>query len=250
MGKLENKVAIVTGGSRGLGKAYCLRMAEEGAKVVVTDILEREAEETVSEIKAKGGTAIAVKADVTSEADTQRMADETVKKFGRIDILVNNAGYYHGMSRKPFNEISSAEWDKMMLVSAKGTWLCSKAVFPQMKKQGKGKIINLSSDTAFAPTKGMIHYVTSKAAVVGITRVLAGELGQYGICVNAVAPGFTDTPASRTYVNIEKFDVSSIPLGRLGLPEDVVGAVIFFASDDSDFVSGQTLLVDGARRVH
>ena len=137
-----------------------------------------------------------------------------------------------------------------MAVGAKGTWLCCKAVFPQMKKQGKGKIINLSSEVFFSPTKGMIHYVTSKAAIVGITRVLAGELGQYGICVNAVAPGFTDTPASRTIGSVEKFDVSSIPLGRVGLPEDVVGSVIFFASDYSDFISGQTLLVDGARRVH
>jgi 3-oxoacyl-[acyl-carrier protein] reductase len=250
MGRLENKVAIVTGGGRGLGKVYCLRMAEEGAKVVVADILEREAEETVSEIKAKGGNAIAIKADVTSESSTQRMAEETVKKFGRIDILVNNAGYYYGMGRKMFHEVSSEEWDKAMLVNAKGTWLCCRAIFPYMKQQGKGKIINLSSETVFSPTKTMIHYVASKAAIIGITRVLAGELGQYGICVNAVAPGFTDTEASRTVDSIEKFDVSSVPLGRVELPEDVVGSVIFFASDDSDYVSGQTLLVDGGRRVH
>lgn len=250
MGILDNKVAIITGGARGLGKVYCLRIAEEGAKVVVADILVREAEETASEIKAKGGAAIAVKADVTSEADTQQMAEEAVKKFGRIDILVNNAGFYHGMSRKPFNEIPSEEWDKMMDVSAKGTWMCSKAVFPQMKKQGKGKIINVSSEAVFAPTKGLIHYTAAKAAVIGITRVLAGELGQYGICANVVVPGVIDTPATRSYVNMEKMDASSVPMGRFGRPEDVVGAVIFFASDDSDFVSGQTLLVDGARRVN
>jgi len=250
MGRLENKVAIVTGGGRGLGKVYCLRMAEEGARVVAADILDREVEETVSEIKANGGTAMAVKADVTSEADTQRMAEETVKEFGRIDILVNNAGYYYGMGRKRFYDISSEEWDKAMLVNAKGTWLCCRAVFPYMKQQGKGKIINLSSETVFSPTKTMIHYVASKAAIIGITRVLAGELGQYGICVNAVAPGFTDTEASRTVDSIEKFDISSVPLGRVELPEDVVGSVIFFASDDSDYVSGQTLLVDGGRRVH
>jgi len=251
MGKLENKVAIVTGGGRGLGKVYCLRMAEEGAKVVVADIDSQEAQETVNEIKVRGGIAIDIKADVTSEVDTLQMADKAVQEFRRIDILVNNAGYYYGVSRKPFNEISSEEWDRAMMVNAKGTWLCCKAVFPQMKEQGKGKIINTSSETAFAPTKGMIHYVTSKAAVIGITRVLAGELGQYGICVNTIAPGLTDTAASRTIVpNIEKFDVSTIPMGRLGMPEDVVGAVIFFASDDSDFISGQTLIIDGARRVH
>jgi 3-oxoacyl-[acyl-carrier protein] reductase len=250
MGRLENKVAIVTGGGRGLGKVYCLRMAEEGAKVVVADILEREAEETVSEIKSKGGTAIAVKADITSESSTQHMAEETVKKFGRIDILVNNAGYYYGMGRKRFYDISSEEWDKAMLVNAKGTWLCAKAVFPYMKQQGKGKIINVSTEAVFAPTKGFIHYTASKAAVIGITRVLAGELGQYGICVNAVAPGFTDTPASRTIGSVEKFDLSAVPLGRVGVPEDIVGSIIFFASDDSDYISGQTLLVNGAKRVH
>ena len=250
MGRLKDKVAIVTGGGRGLGKVYCLRMAEEGAKVVVADILEREAEETVSEIKAKGGTAAAIKVDVTSESDTQRMAEKTVKEFGRIDILVNNAGYYYGMARKMFHEVSLEEWDKAMLVNAKGVWLCCKAVFPQMKEQGKGKIINVSTEAVFAPTKGFINYTASKAAVVGITRVLAGELGQYGICVNVIVPGVVDTEATRTYMTIEKFDVSSVPLGRVELPEDVVGSVIFFASDDSDFVSGQSLLIDGARRVH
>jgi 3-oxoacyl-[acyl-carrier protein] reductase len=250
MGRLKNKVAIVTGGGRGLGKVYCLRMAEEGAKVVVADLLDREAEETVSEIKVKGGTAIAIKADVTSEASTQLMAEETVKKFGRIDILVNNAGYYYGMARKSFNEVSLEEWDRAMLVNAKGTWLCCKAVFPQMKKQGKGKIINVSTEAVFAPTKGFIHYTVSKAAVIGMTRVLAGELGQYGICVNVIVPGVVDTEATRTYLTIEKFDISSVPLGRVELPEDVVGSVIFFASDDSDFISGQSLLIDGARRVH
>jgi 3-oxoacyl-[acyl-carrier protein] reductase len=248
---LEEKVVIVTGGGRGLGKTYCLKMAEEGAKVVVADILDREAEEVANKIKAEGGTAIAMKADITSDADTQRMADKTAQEFGRIDVLVNNAGYYFGVARKPLNEISSEEWDQAMLLNAKGTWLCCKAVYPQMKKQGKGKIINTTSEVVFAPTKRMIHYVASKAAVIGITRSLAGELGEFGICVNAIAPGLTDTEASRSWVpNIEKYDVSTIPMGRLGLPEDIVGAVIFFASDYSDYVSGQTLIIDGARRVH
>jgi 3-oxoacyl-[acyl-carrier protein] reductase len=250
MGILDSKVAIVTGGANGLGKAYCLRLAKEGARVVVADILEKEAEQVVDEIKAEGGQALAVKVDVTSEEATIRMAEETVKKFGRIDILVNNAAFYHGMSRRPFYEISSAEWDKMLAVSAKGTWLCTRAVFPHMKKLGKGKIINVASEAVFAPTKGLVHYTAAKAAVIGITRVLAGELGQYGICANVIAPGVIDTPATRSYVNMEKMDASSVPMGRFGKPEDIVGAVVFFSSDGSDFISGQTLLIDGARRVN
>ncbi len=249
MGRLDNRVAIVTGGAKGLGKAFCFALAKEGAKVVMAaHRMDEESTKAVKEIEAMGGIGVTV--DVTDEKSTLQMAEETAKKFGRIDILVNNAAFYYGVGRQLFHEVSSEDWDRALAVGAKGAWLCARAVFPHMKKQEKGKIINLSSEVAFSPTKGMIHYVTSKAAVIGITRVLAGELGQYNICVNAVAPGFTDTPASWTIGNVAKFDVGSIPLGRIGVPEDIVGAVIFFASDDSDFISGQTLLVNGARRVN
>ncbi|OGO06604.1 MAG: hypothetical protein A2Z76_01700 [Chloroflexi bacterium RBG_13_56_8b] len=249
MGRLDGRVAIVTGGAKGLGKAFCFALAKEGAKVVMaahrldTD----EAKQAAKDIEAKGGMTVEV--DVTDEASTKAMAEKAFKKFGRIDILVNNAAFYYGVGRKAFYEVSPEDWDKAMAVGAKGPWLCAKAVFPYMKEQKKGKIINLSSDTAFGPTKGMINYITSKAAVVGITRVLAGELGKYNICVNAIAPGYTDTPASWTIGDVSKFDTSTTPLGRVGKPEDMVGAVVFFASDDSDFISGQTLIIDGGRRV-
>jgi len=250
MGILDNKVVIVTGGGRGLGKAYSLEMAKEGAKVVVADILEKEAQAVVDEIKAAGGQAMAIKTDVTSEESTVKMAEQAVKKFGRIDVLVNNAGYYYGMKRQLFYEVPVEEWDKAMLLNAKGPWLCAKAVFPQMKEQNKGKIINVATEACFAPTKGFIQYTASKWAAIGTTRVLAGELGKYGICVNIIAPGIIDTEATATYMSIEKADTSSVPMGRFGKPEDVVGAVVFFASDESDFISGQTLLIDGARRVN
>ena len=249
MGRLDNKVAIVTGGAKGLGKAFCMALAKEGAKVVMAaHRLDEESTKAVKEIEAQGGFGVTV--DVTDEKSTLQMAEAAVNKFGRIDILVNNAAFYYGVGRKTFNEVSPEDWDKALAVGAKGPWLCTRAVFPYMKKQGKGKIINLSSDTAFAPTKGMINYITSKAAVVGITRVLAGELGQYNICVNAIAPGYTDTPASWTIGDVSKFNTSDTPLGRVGVPADMVGAVVFFASDDSDFISGQILIIDGGRRVH
>jgi 3-oxoacyl-[acyl-carrier protein] reductase len=249
MGRLDGRVAIVTGGAKGLGKAFCFALAKEGAKVVMAahHLDTDEAKQAAKDIEAKGGMTVEV--DVTDEASTKAMAEKAFKKFGRIDILVNNAAFYYGVGRKAFYEVSPEDWDKAMAVGAKGPWLCAKAVFPYMKEQKKGKIINLSSDTAFGPTKGMINYITSKAAVVGITRVLAGELGKYNICVNAIAPGYTDTPASWTIGDVSKFDTSTTPLGRVGKPEDMVGAVVFFASDDSDFISGQTLIIDGGRRV-
>jgi 3-oxoacyl-[acyl-carrier protein] reductase len=251
MRRLENKVAIVTGGARGLGKAFCLAMAEQGAKLVVADILDKEAQQTATEIQAKGGSAIALKVDITSEENTLCMAEETLKQLGRIDILVNNAAMIYGITRKPFTEIPPAEWDKLMTVNLRGPFLCCRAVFPQMKKQGKGKIINLASETAFTGSKNLIHYVTSKGGIISFTRALAGEVGQYGICVNAVGPGFTDTESSRTVIDdITRYDVSLTPLRRLEQPKDLVGAVIFLASDESDFITGQTLVVDGGRYMH
>lgn len=250
MNRLTDKVAIVTGGGKGLGRAFCFGLANEGARVVMAvHHLDEEASLAAREIEAKGGCTLEV--DVTKEEDTHRMADEAVKRFGRIDILVNNAAMLRGITRKPFTEIPVAEWDKLMTVNLKGVFLCCRAVFPQMKKQRKGKIINLASETAFTGSRHMVHYVTSKGGIISFTRALAREVGQYGICVNAVAPGFTDTKASRTVTDdITKYNVSLTPLGRLEQPEDLVGAIIFLAGDASDFITGQTLVVDGGRYMH
>ncbi len=246
--RLKDKVAIVTGAARGLGKTYAIALAREGAKVMAIDIADLD--DTVREIKSSGGMVKSLKADVSVEEDTLKIAEETVKSFGKIDILVNNAAIIYGLVRKPFFEIDPKVWDKVMTVNVKGPWLCTKAVFPYMKQQGRGKIINVSSETFFTGSHGFAHYVASKGGVVGLTRALAVELGPYNININAVAPGFTDTEASRSIADVTKYDVSRTPLARLQQPEDLVGAVIFLASDESDFITGQTLLVDGGRVMH
>jgi 3-oxoacyl-[acyl-carrier protein] reductase len=251
MSRLEDRVAIVTGGASGLGKTFCLALAEQGASLVVADVKDKEAQQTAREIQAKGGQAISIKTDVTSEEATLAMAKEALAKFGRIDILVNNAAMVYGITRKPFTEIPPDEWDKLMAVNLKGAFLCARAVFPQMKKQGKGKIINLSSETAFTGSRHMVHYVTSKGGIISFTKAMAIEVGQYGIRVNAIGPGFTDSEASRSLIDdIGKYDVSLTPLGRLEVPEDLAGALVFLASDESDFITGQTLVVDGGRYMH
>lgn len=246
--RLKDKVAIVTGAARGLGQTFSLALAKEGAKVMVVDIADLE--RTVKEIESSGGVVKPFRADVSNEKDTLEMAEETFKSFGRIDILVNNAAIIYGLTRKPFFEIDPQEWDRVMRVNVKGPWLCTKAVFPYMKQQGKGKIINLSSETFFTGSHGFVHYVASKGGVVGLTRALSVELGPYQINVNAIAPGFTDTEASRSIADVTQYDVTRTPLGRLQQPNDLIGAMIFLASDESDFVTGQTLLVDGGRVMH
>ncbi|MEJ2098746.1 MAG: 3-oxoacyl-ACP reductase FabG [Desulfobacterales bacterium] len=246
--RLKDKVAIVTGAARGLGKTFATALAGEGAKIVALDIADPD--ETVRMIAASGGTARGTRADVTVEADCRRAAEETVAAFGQIDILVNNAAIIYGLKRKPFYEIDPAEWDRVMTVNVKGAWLCTRAVFPYMQRQGKGKIVNLSSETYFTGSHGFVHYVASKAAVVGLTRSMAVELGPHNITINALAPGFTDSEASRSIDDVSKYDTSRTPMGRLQQPADLIGALLFLCSDDSDVVTGQTLLVDGGRVMH
>jgi len=251
MARLDGRVALVTGAGKGLGRAFCVRLAEEGANIVaVTRADMKGLEETAKMVRERGREALTIQVDVSGEEDTLRMAAQTMEKFGRVDVLVNNAAYYYGVTREPFNEIEVDQWDRMMAVNVKGPWLCSRAVFPAMKARGKGKIINLASEVFFTGSHGFVHYVASKGGVVGLTRALAAELGPHGICVNAVAPGFTDTEASRTIADVKKYDTSRTPLKRLQKPDDLLGIVALLASDDSDFITGQTILVDGGRAMH
>jgi 3-oxoacyl-[acyl-carrier protein] reductase len=248
---LEGKVAIVTGGAKGLGRVFCEGYAREGAKVLAVTRKDMQGlEETVKSVRSLGSEAEYLQIDVTSKADTEKMAKFAMERFGRIDILVNNAAFYYGVERKAFYEISEQEWDMMMSVNVKGSWLPTVAVFPYMKAAGKGKIINLTSEVFFTGSQGFVHYVATKGAIVGLTRALAVELGPHNICINAVAPGFTDTEASRTIADVTKYDTTKTPLRRLGVAEDIVGATIFLSSDAADFITGQTILVDGGKAMH
>lgn len=246
---LKRRVAIVTGGARGLGRAFCLAFAEAGAAVAVADLNFESARETAAQITANGGDALALAVDVADEQSTQRMAAQTAERWGRIDILVNNAAIYGGLARKPFDEIMPQEWDKVMAVNVKGPWLCAKAVASWMKAQRAGKIINISSATFYSGSVNWAHYVTSKGGVIGLTRALAKELGEYGINVNAIAPGFTLTEASRDLIpDAEKYGVERGAIKRAEQPEDLMGVALFLASSASDFMTGQTMIVDGGRQ--
>lgn len=249
--RLKGKVALITGGAKGLGRAFALKLAEEGAKVMVATRKDLDnLKETVKQVESAGGNAAWVQADVAREEDAHAMADATVKAFGRVDILVNNAAVYDGLKRKPFYEIGPDEWDLVMAVNVKGVFLSARAVFPYMQDQGYGKIINLASEVFFTGSHGFAHYVASKGGIIGLTRALAVELGPHNICINCLAPGYTDTEASRGLSDVSKYDTSKTPLNRLEKPEDLTGAAVFLASSESDFMTGQTLLVDGGRAMH
>lgn len=241
-------MAIVTGGARNIGAAYAKRLAEEGARVVIADILD--GAEVARQISKEEGQVLALKIDVSKEEDTRRMAEETVKKFGRVDILVNNAAVFLGIKRRSFDQISAEEWDQVSSVNIKGPFLCAKAVFPQMKLQKSGKIINISSTTALAGTPLFLHYVTSKAALIGMTRALAREVGEYGICVNAIAPGLVEHEGQTAPKEFTEFQLKARAIKRLETPEDLCGVVVYLASSDSDFVTGQTIVVDGGSICH
>jgi len=247
--RLKDKVAIVTGGGHGIGRAYCLAMAEEGARVAVADIDKTAADEVVRMIQSKGGKALSTETDISSQQQVNEMADKTAEALGGIDILVNNAAIFGrpAVSRGPFWEIRIEEWDRVMQVNIKGPWLCACAVFPYMKQRGSGKIINKSSVAYHLGLGNYAHYVVSRAAMIGLTRSMARELGPFNINVNSIAPGSTlaeDNPSEARIQNLERA-ASGRSIKRIEYPKDLVGTMIFLASNESDFITGQTIVVDG-----
>ena len=245
-------MAIVTGASGGIGSEFCLALAREGAKVVAADLSPDDA--ALARLREVGADAITVRTDVTDADSVGAMADATLTAFGRVDILVNNAGVLPPM--KPFDEITDEEWDRVLGVNIKGQWQCCKAVAPGMRDRGYGRIVNISSSSFFEGIPLTAHYVASKGAVIGFTRSLARELSGTGVTVNAICPGLTMTPAVAEQMETEvgskvrEHVISSRIVQKDQFPSDITGALLFLASDDSAFISGQTLLVDGGVSHH
>ena len=239
MPALEGKVAIVTGGAQGIGRSIADGLAREGATMVVADLN-----------PPQGG----IRADVSSEEDVARMIAETLERHGRIDILVNNAGLYASLPMRPFTEIPLEEWRQVMDVNVASMFLTSRAVVPVMREQGGGKIVNISSGTPFRGVPFLLHYVTSKGAIVALTRALAKELGKDSIHVNCVAPGFTMSEGVKAHPEVVEalrdVSVAARAIQRDQIPEDVVGAVVFLCSPAADFVTGQTMVIDGGQYFH
>jgi NAD(P)-dependent dehydrogenase (short-subunit alcohol dehydrogenase family) len=248
MGSLEGKVAVVTGAAQGIGKAIADGLAREGARIVVAD-LDR-AEDAASAYPDGVGLTV----DVASEAEVERMVAEAVDRCGSIDVLVNNAGLYASLAMRPFTEIPLEEWNRVMEVNVASMFLTCRAVVPVMRERGGGKIVNISSGTPFRGVPFLLHYVTSKGAIVALTRALAKELGKDGIHVNCVAPGFTMSDGVKAHPEvIEKLrdvSVAARTIQRDQVPEDVVGAVVFLCSPTADFVTGQTMVIDGGQYFH
>jgi NAD(P)-dependent dehydrogenase (short-subunit alcohol dehydrogenase family) len=243
--RLKGKVAVVTGGAQGIGEAYSLGMAQEGASVTVADVDVKAGERVVAEIAKAGGKALFVKTDVSRKADAEKMVAETVKQFGGLDILVNNAAI---LFTAPVLETTEEMWDKLLAVNVKGSFFCAAAAAREMIKRKSGKIINISSIAAIGGQAGLCGYSSTKGAVLTMTKVFALELSPHNIQVNAILPGTTDTGMAKAAMadpNWTKQVLAGIPMKRLGRTRDLLGAVLYFATEDSDYCTGQTLIVDG-----
>jgi NAD(P)-dependent dehydrogenase (short-subunit alcohol dehydrogenase family) len=248
MGTLDGKVALVTGAAQGIGRALADGLASEGARIVVADL------KGADEAAAAFPDGVGLTVDVADEAAVQGMADVALERCGRIDVLVNNAGLYASLEMRPFTEIPLAEWNRVMEVNIASMFLTCRAVVPAMRAQGGGKIVNISSGTPFRGVPFLLHYVTSKGAIVAFTRALARELGKDNVLVNCVAPGFTMSDGVKEHPEVvEKLrdaSVSARTIQRDQLPEDVVGAVVYLSGPHSDFVTGQTIVIDGGQYFH
>lgn len=249
---LAGRVVIITGASKGLGKIYALRCAEAGARVVIADIDRAASAATQAEIEAAGGTVLSYVTDVTDSAATQALAQATLAQFGRIDALINNASLMSELPRRNWMEIPIEEWERVMAVNLRGIFLCCRAVYPAMQRRKKGKIVNISSSRVWEGTPNRLHYTTSKAGVIGFTRALAREVGDDNICVNAITPGFTlsESQQATTAAAYASDQDKLRSFKRAQLPGDLVGTVIFLLSDASDFITGQTINVDGGKAMH
>jgi NAD(P)-dependent dehydrogenase (short-subunit alcohol dehydrogenase family) len=250
--RLAGRVAIVTGAAQGIGARYARALAAEGAALVCCDV--SDAEPVAAQIRAAGAEAIALRTDVTAAESTRVMAAAAIEAYGRIDILVNNAGLFTHLAMKPFDQIDAAEWDRVMAVNVRGPFECAKAVVPQMRTQGYGKIVNIASGTVFKGAPLLLHYVSSKGAVVAMTRAMARELGDAGIRVNTLAPGLTaseNTLANPAWQGaVAANNIASRAIKREVTPEDLCGTLVYLVSAESDFVTGQVIVVDGGSVMH
>jgi NAD(P)-dependent dehydrogenase (short-subunit alcohol dehydrogenase family) len=249
--RLAGKVAIVTGAAQGIGRTYALALAAAGAKVCVSDVVDPV--ETVQQILQQGGEAVGVRADVTDQSTLDAMVALTLSSFGRLDVLVNNAALFANLRMKNFSDIDNAEWDRVMMVNVRGTWQAIKAATDAMEKSGGGSIINVSSATVFKGSPLLAHYVASKGAIVALTRSLARELGPKSIRVNAIAPGLVMSEQVQQHADWKDSGAAIVgqrALKRESVPEDMVGPMLFLASGDSGFMTGQTLVVDGGIVMH
>jgi 3-oxoacyl-[acyl-carrier protein] reductase len=241
--RLKDKVAVITGGARGIGKAAVIKFCEEGAKVVIWDLLEQEGSNLVKELNEKGYSCIFQKVDVTNQQSVEEAVKRIIDEFKQIDILINNAGITRDATLLKMTE---EQWQQVLNVNLTGVFNCTKAIAPFMVERGKGKIINTSSVVALYGNFGQSNYVATKSGIIGLTKVWARELGRKGINVNAVAPGFIETEMVQTMPEkILQMMREKTPLGRLGKPEDIANAYLFLASDEADFINGAVLSVDG-----
>ncbi len=246
---LKDKVAIITGGGRGIGKEIALRYADEGAKLFLVDINLKMATEAAGEIKAKGGEAAAMECDISDENATKKMAEEVARKYGRADILVNNAAIWYGVEAIPWDAWTVKDWDRIFAVNVKGTWLVSKAIAQLMVKQSSGTIINMASHVFKVPdAQYFLGYALTKSAVYTLTQCMARALGPSGINVNSIAPGLVATEASLVKSGIQDIFVNVVnaqSIKRRSEASDIVGVAVFLASKDAEFISGQYIVVDG-----